>query len=77
MKRLMKVVECCDHKQVYGFLEIEDVTEDEVQKKISEIKNSEEFRSECPDWGIIDVFARFPLSWNWKFTSDIACSVEI
>lgn len=77
MKRIMKVVECCDHKEVYGYLEIEDVTENEVQEKIYEIKNNQEFQEECPDWCIEDIFDRFPDNWKWNYISDDGYMIEI
>ena len=44
MSRIIKVVECCDHKEVYGYLEVENVSVEEVQQKIYEIKNRGIFR---------------------------------
>ena len=77
MKRIIKVVECCDHKEVYGYLEIENVSVEEVQQKIYKIKNSKKFLKECPDWCIDDVFERFPSNWNWNFILDDENIVEI
>ena len=78
MSKIIKVVECCDHKEVYRYLEIENISVEEVQQKIYEIKNSKEFLEECPDWCINDVFKRFPAEWKWKFLQDNhGCSVEI
>lgn len=76
-RRVLKIVECCEHKQVYGYLEIENVTESEVQQKIYEIKNDEKFKQECPDWCINDIFKRFPVEWKWKYISDDGYIVEI
>lgn len=77
MSRIIKIVECCDHKEVYGYLEIENVSVEEVQQKIYEIKNSKEFLKECPDWCIDDVFERFPAEWKWNFIQNsYGCTVE-
>lgn len=76
MERIMKVVECCDHKQVYGYLIVKDVSGDEVQKKIYEIKRDETFKEECPDWCVTDIFERFPKEWEWEYIVE-DCTVEI
>ena len=77
MSKIIKVVECCDHEEVYGYLKIENVSVEEVQQKIYEIKNDDRFREECPDWCIDDVFERFPSNWKWSFISDDGNTVEI
>lgn len=77
MKKIMRVVECCDHKMIYGYLEIENATVDEVQKEIYKIKNNKTFQKQHPDWCINDVFARFPSKWKWNFISDDGSAVEI
>ena len=77
MSKIIKVVECYDHKVVYGYLEIENASVEEVQQKIYEIKNDDRFREECPDWCIDDVFERFPSNWKWSFISDDGNTVEI
>ena len=77
MKRIIRVRECCDYKETYGYLEIENVSVNEVQQKIYEIKNDERFKEECPEWCIDDVFARFPNEWKWNFVTDDGSEVEI
>ena len=77
MRRVMRVVECSDHDMIYGYLEIENVTEDEVQQKIYEIKNDKQFLEEYPDWCIDDVFDRFPEEWKCTFIQDDGYILEI
>ncbi len=77
MKIVIKVVESSEHKVVYGYLEVENATVDEVQAQICKIKNCKEFQNEFPDWCITDVFEKFPSSWKWNFISDNGYTVEI
>lgn len=77
MSRIVKVVECTDHNEVYGYLKIENMSIQEVQEKISEIKNDKNFREENPGWCIQDVFDRFPSHWEFEFISDDGDYVEI
>lgn len=69
MTNYIKVVECSDHDEVYGILKVENVSVNDVQQKIYEIKNDEKFLEECPDWTIEDVFSEFPSEWKWDFIS--------
>ena len=65
----VKLMECCDHDVCYGILKVHNVTVDEIQKKIYEIKNDEDFLEEYPDWTIDDVFNHFPDEWEWEFVN--------
>lgn len=61
-----RLVECSDWDVQYGILTVENVSLEEVQKKIYEIKNR--FYDEgCDDWCIEDVFEQFPEEWVWEF----------
>ena len=73
----MRIVECSDHKKTYGYLVIDDITVDKVQREIYKIKNNKKFNEEYPDWTIDDVFERFPKSWKWEYISDNGSIVEI
>lgn len=72
-----KLVDCCDHKAIYGILTVEEVSTEEVQKKIYEIKNDEKFLEENPDWTIDDVFECFPEEWEWSFEHSADDVIEI
>ena len=71
------LVECCEHDYVYGILTVENVSIEEVQNKIYEIKNDEEFLEENPDWTIDDVFEHFPKEWEWVFEHSTDDIIEI
>ena len=61
-----RLVECTDYEVFYGTLTVENVSADEVQEKIYEIKNKfldEEFY----DWTIFDVLDEFPDEWKWCY----------
>ena len=61
------LVECSDHDVIYGVLTVNNVSLEEVQNKIYEIKNDEKFLEENPDWCIDDVFEWFPEEWEWGY----------
>ena len=71
-KLIVRVVECSDYDETYGLLIIKRGTFSikEVQNKIYEIKNNEEFLKENPNWTIEDVFVRFPSDWEWEFIKE-------
>ena len=71
------LVECCGHDYVYGILTVEEVSTEEVQKKIYEIKNDEKFLKGNPDWTIDDVFEHFPKEWEWDFEHSTDNTIEI
>lgn len=71
------LVECSDHDVVYGILTVEEVSTEEVQKKIYEIKNDEKFLEENPDWCIDDVFEYFPEEWEWDYNCSADDVIEI
>lgn len=72
---IAKVVECSDYDVIYGILTVENVSIDEVQEKIYEIK--ERFYNEgFDDWTIEDVFAEFPEEWEFTF-EQIDSTIEI
>lgn len=65
---IAKLVECTDYDTQYGILTVENVSIEDVQQKIYEIKNKfceENFN----DWTIEDVFAEFPEEWVWDFVN--------
>ena len=66
------LVECTDHRQIYGILTVDGVGANEIQDKIYEIK--EEFDDN--DWEIVDVLNKLPNEWQWKY-NDIIGKVEI
>lgn len=69
-ERIMKVVDCSDHKQTYGYLKIYDVTEEEVNRAVCDIKSGKAFLRENPDWTITDIFNHFPPEWKWEYIWD-------
>lgn len=77
MENIIRVVECCDHKEIYGYLQVKDISVEEIQQKIYEIKNNPQFLEEYPDWTIEDVFNKFPEEWKWKYIYDNNNVVEI
>lgn len=61
-----RLVECSDYDVQYGILTVENVSVEEVQKKIYEIKNR--FYNEgFEDWCIEDVMMEFPEEWEWNY----------
>ena len=61
-----RLVECSDYDTIYGILTVENVSIEEVQNKIYEIKkrfNDEGF----DDWCLDDVFEKFPEEWEWDY----------
>ena len=71
------LVECSDHDVIYGILTVYNVSTEEVQNKIYEIKNNKKFLEENPGWCIDDVFEYFPDEWNWEFDCGADDVVEI
>lgn len=65
-----RLVECTDHDCQYGILTVENVSLEEVQNKIYEIKKR--FYDEgFDDWCIDDVFEKFPKIWEWDYVQTI------
>ena len=60
--RSVRLVECSDHDYDYGILHFKNVSLDEVQEKIYEIKSK--FDDEEWDWTIYDVLEEFPEEWE-------------
>jgi hypothetical protein len=71
------LVECSDHDVVYGILTVENVSLEEVQRKIYEIKNDEKFLEENPYWTVDDVFEHFPEEWEWNYDCGADETIEI
>jgi hypothetical protein len=71
------LVECSDHDVIYGILTVEEVSIEEVQNKIYEIKNDKKFLEENPEWCIDDVFEWFPKEWEWTFIECEDNTIEI
>ncbi len=65
-----RLVECSDHDVQYGILTVENVSVEEVQNKIYEIKNKF-FDKGFEDWTIDDVFMKFPDEWEWSFEREV------
>lgn len=63
-----RLVECSDHDVQYGILTVENVSIEEVQNKIYEIKTRFS-NKEFDDWCIDDVFEEFPEEWEWYYES--------
>ena len=61
---MVRLVECSDHDVIYGYLDVKNVSIEDVQQKIYEIKNDEKFLQEHPDWTVEDVIAQFPQDWE-------------
>lgn len=73
--KLIKVVDCTEHDEMYGILTVENASVKDVQNKICEIKSM--FQDEgFEDWYIKDLFNRFPDEWEWHFESEVG-KVEI
>ena len=71
------LVECSDHDVVYGILTVKNVSLEEVQRKIYEIKNDEKFLEENPCWTVDDVFEHFPKEWEWDYDCGADETIEI
>ena len=65
---IARLVECSDYDVVYGILTVENVSVQEVQEKIYEIKNRF-YDEEFDDWCIDDVLAEFPEEWEWDYVN--------
>lgn len=76
--RYFKLVECSDYDVIYGLVGIEEgskITVNDVQQKIYDIKNSEEF--EEIDWCVDDIFEAFPEDWEVCFIPLEGTTIEI
>ena len=61
-----RLVECSDWDVQYGILTVENVSLEEVQAEIYEIKRR--FDEEgFDDWCVDDVLEQFPKEWEWEF----------
>ena len=76
MKNIIRVVESMNNDVVYGYI-VTDIDVDKIQEKIYEIKNSDEFLEEYPDWTIDDVIGCFPNDWDCEYIQDDNDVVEI
>jgi hypothetical protein len=65
-----RLVECTDYDVTYGILTVDNVSADEVQKKIYEIK--QKFLSEgFDDWTVEDVLMQLPWEFSYEQNTDI------
>lgn len=65
-----RLVECTDYDVIYGILTVDNVSADEVQKKIYEIK--QKFLSEgFDDWTVEDVLMQLPWEFSYEQNTDI------
>jgi hypothetical protein len=65
-----RVVECTDYDVTYGILTVDNVSADEVQKKIYEIK--QKFLDEgFDDWTVEDVLMQLPWEFSYEQNTDI------
>lgn len=71
-----RLVEVSDHKIQYGILTVKNVSVEEVQDKICEIKNRF-YDEDFDDWSIDDVFEEFPNEWEWSFEDEPDNFIEI
>lgn len=69
-----KLVECSDHDMHYGVLTVENVSAEEVQNKIYEIK-AKFYAEDFDDWTIDDVFMEFPDTWEWDYIQ--TCDADV
>lgn len=77
MIRTIKVVSG-DTKDTYGYLSIENVSVNQIQHQIDEIKNSIEFKHEISeDWDFEDILERFPSEWKWHYITDDGYTVKV
>ena len=68
---IARLVECSDYDVQYGILTVENVSLEEVQAKIYEIKRR--FSEEgFDDWCVDDVLEQFPEEWKWEYHSSQA-----
>lgn len=70
------LVECSDHDYTYGILVVENVSIEEVQQTICEIKK-ELYDNGIDDWCLDDVFEKFPENWEWDWEPGTDNIVEI
>ena len=73
---ISNLVECSDYDVRYGILTVENVSVEEVQNKIYEIKNRF-YEEGFDDWCIDDVFEQFPEEWEWSYESCSDDTIEI
>lgn len=63
----VKLVECSDYDVIYAIVVLKNVTVEEFQAKVYEIKNDKKFLKKHPDWCIDDVFAMLPEEWDYEY----------
>lgn len=63
---IARLVECSDYDVQYGILTVANVSAEEVQHKIYEIKNRF-YEEGFNDWCVDDLLAEFPDEWEWDF----------
>lgn len=74
---IAKMVDCSDHDAQYGILSVDNISLEEVQNKIYEIKRKF-YEEGFDDWCIDDVFEKFPEEWEWNFIqTDYDEAIEI
>lgn len=72
-----KLVNYLNHNIQYGILTVENVSVEEVRKKIREIINKF-YNAEFYDWSVDDISKKFPKEWEWNYVScDVDCVIEI
>ena len=68
---IARLVECTDYDVLYGILEVKNISAEEVQSKIYEIKSR--FWEEVDlDWTVEDVLNEFPEEWEWTYEREVA-----
>ena len=67
---IARVVECSDYNVFYGILEVKNISIEEVQEKIYEIKQSFD-ENNIDDWTIEDIFNQFPIEWDWNYETNV------
>lgn len=60
------LVECSDYNTIYGVLSVKNISENEVQKKIYEIK-TKFYNEGFDEWCLDDVLDELPNEWEWEF----------
>ena len=71
---IASLVECSDHDMQYGVLTVENVSAEEVQNKIYEIK-AKFYAENFDDWTLDDMFEEFPEEWEWDYVQ--TCNEDV
>lgn len=69
--KLVKLVDSSDLNVAYGILVLKNVSVEEFQRKINEIRNDMKSLDEEPSWGIYEVLSELPEEWDYNYYENL------